>query len=81
MTFLYAKKFVKKFSKYNQALQKQIHHAIINIPKGDIKIMLGKHTPKIYRLRVAKYRIIFYYKNSTTIYILMIDSRGDVYKK
>ena len=81
MKFLYAKKFVKKFAKYNRPLQKQIHQAIINIPKGDISIIVGKNTPKTYRLRVAKYRIIFYYKNPTTICISMIDSRGDVYKK
>ena len=81
MKFFYTKKFVKKFAKYNPPLQKQIHQTIINIPKGNISIIVGKNTPKTYRLRIAKYRIIFYYKDPTTVYISMIDSRGDVYKK
>lgn len=81
MKLVYAKKFVKKFSKYNPAIQKQIHQVIGNIPNGDIKPILGKNTPKLYRLRLSKYRIIFSYMEQTTVHILMVDSRGDAYKK
>ena len=80
MNLIYAKKFVKKFGKYTPATQKQIHKAICNIPMGDIKVIIGQNSPKMYRLRVSKYRIIFYYPDKESIYILKIDSRGDVYK-
>lgn len=81
MKIVYAKKFVKKFAKHNRSTQKQIHQAIGNIPEGDIKLIVGKNSPKLYRLRVSKYRIIFSYADSETVSILMVDGRGDVYKK
>ncbi|SMN14257.1 hypothetical protein CRYPD_588 [uncultured Candidatus Thioglobus sp.] len=47
---------------------------------GDIKALIGKSSPQMYRLRVSKYCIIFYYPNKENTCILKIDSRGDVYK-
>ncbi len=76
VNFIYA----KKFDKYTPATQKQIHRAILKIPMGDIKALIGKSSPQMYRLRVSKYCIIFYYPNKENTCILKIDSRGDVYK-
>ncbi|MCH9645573.1 MAG: type II toxin-antitoxin system RelE/ParE family toxin [Proteobacteria bacterium] len=79
MKIVYAKKFVKKFSKLDSKLQKKVYGAIVNIPKGDIKRLSGKRTPPIYRLRVSTYRILFNLEDDL-LKILLIDSRGDVYK-
>ncbi len=80
MNLIYAKKFVKKFAKYTPAIQKQIHRAICNIPMGDIRTIVGQNSPQMYRLRVSKYRVVFYYLDKESVYILKVDSRGDVYK-
>jgi len=79
MKILYSKTFEKKFSKYNKKLQEKIFNAIQNLPNGDVKRLTGNDIPPIYRLRVSKYRILFY-MNEEEIKILKIDSRGDVYK-
>lgn len=80
MRILFAKVFAKKFSKYDKPTQKNIHNAILNIPNGDIKAIISKHTPKLYRLRVGKYRIIFHYENTDTVRVLLMGSRGEIYK-
>jgi len=79
MKISYSKTFEKKFSMYQRKLQIKIFEAINNIPDGDIKKMTGNDIPPIYRLRVSKYRILFY-MNEEEIKVLKIDSRGDVYK-
>ncbi len=79
MKILYSKTFEKKFAKYDKKLQQKIFNAIEQLPKGDVKRLTGNNVPPIYRLRVSKYRILFYI-NETQIQILKIDSRGDVYK-
>ena len=50
-----------------------------NLPDGDVKRLVGNEIPPIYRIRVSKYRILFY-MNEEEIQILKVDSRGDVYK-
>ena len=79
MTILYSKTFEKKFSKYDRKLQEKIFNTIQNLPDGDVKKLIGNNIPPIYRIRVSKYRILFY-MNKENIQILKIDSRGDVYK-
>jgi len=79
MKISYSKTFEKKFSTYQRKLQIKIFEAVNNIPDGDIKKMTGNDIPPIYRLRVSKYRILFY-MNEEEIKVLKIDSRGDVYK-
>mgnify|MGYP005622120621 FL=1 len=79
MRVVYSKKFRKKFSKLNRKLQQKVFSAISNIPTGDIKKLTGKRTSVIYRLRVSKYRILFNLDDEL-VKILIIDSRGDVYK-
>jgi len=46
---------------------------------GDVKKLKGNDIPPIFRLRVSKYRVLFY-MDETDIKILKVDSRGDVYK-
>lgn len=53
-----------------------------NPPKGDIKKLQG-YPDGWKRLRVGKYRIIYYYGDGERIdvlYIMKIDARGDIYK-
>jgi len=79
VNIIYSKKFVKKFAKLDNKLQKKVYIAISNIPKGDIKRLSGKRIPPIYRLRISSYRILFNLEDDL-IKILLIDGRGDVYK-
>jgi mRNA interferase RelE/StbE len=75
----YSKTFVKKFEKYDSKLQLKIFEAIEKIPDGDIKRLVGNDIPPVNRLRVSKYRVLFYMEDDV-LQILKIDSRGDVYK-
>ena len=79
MKILYSKTFEKKFSKYDRKLQEKIFKAIGNLPNGDVKRLTGNDIPPVYRIRISKYRVLFY-MNEEEIQILKIDSRGDVYK-
>jgi len=79
MKISYSKTFEKKFSKYDRKLQEKIFIAIQNLPNGDIKKLMGNDIPPIYRLRISKYRILFYMYEEK-IQILKVDSRGDIYK-
>ncbi len=45
-----------------------------------IKAIFSKHTPKLYRLRIGKYRVIFHYENTKSIRVLLVGSRGEIYK-
>lgn len=53
-----------------------------NINKYDIKKIQGEKKRNLFRLRIGDYRAIFEVKNNeiNIIYVLLIDSRGDVYK-
>lgn len=79
MKISYSKTFEKKFSKYDRKLQEKIFNAIQNLPDGDVKRLSGNDIPPIYRIRISKYRILFY-MNEEEIQILKVDSRGDIYK-
>lgn len=82
--------YSKKAAKYINALDKPtkqrikvgIEGLIQNPPKGDIKTLQG-FTDGRKRLRIGKYRIIYNYLPDGEIiilYIMNIDSRGDIYK-
>ena len=79
MKISYSKTFEKKFSKYDRKLQEKIFYAIQNLPDGDVKRLTGNDIPPIYRIRISKYRVLFY-MDENEIQILKIDSRGNVYK-
>ncbi|WP_296127437.1 type II toxin-antitoxin system RelE/ParE family toxin [uncultured Anaerococcus sp.] len=54
----------------------------ININKYDIRKIQGEKKNYLFRLRIGDYRAIFELKNNeiNIIYVLLIDTRGDVYK-
>jgi len=83
-------KYSKKAAKYINALDRPTKQRIkIGIeglteqpPKGDIKLLQG-YSDNRKRLRVGKYRIIYNYLPTgelEILYIINIDSRGDIYK-
>jgi len=79
MKISYSKTFEKKFSKYDRKLQEKIFKAIQKLPNGDVKRLTGNDIPPIYRIRISKYRVLFY-MSEEEIKVLKIDSRGDIYK-
>jgi mRNA interferase RelE/StbE len=79
MEVLYLKNAYKTLEKYDVKVSKRIVEAIDLIPRGDIKKLRAYENPNIYRLRVGKYRIL-YYMQSEKIIVVKIDTRGDVYK-
>ena len=79
MKISFSKTFEKSFVKYDHTLQRRIYDAIVKLPEGDVKRLVGDDIPPIFRLRVSKYRILFY-MDDIEIKILKVDSRGDIYK-
>ena len=71
-----ALKFIEKQDK-NQKLR--IYKAIYNLPKGDVKKLVGCKNE--YRLRVGNYRIIYEQNlNEFIILITKAENRGQIYK-
>lgn len=86
MQIEYNKKAVKYINTLDRPTKQRIKVAIEGLteepPRGDIKTMQG-YTDGRKRLRVGKYRIIYNYLQDSGIiilYIMNIDSRGDIYK-
>lgn len=77
-----AQKFIESQDRpTKQRIKKAINGLTEEPPKGDIRMMQG-YTDNRMRARVGKYRIVFRYINESVIilYIMDIDSRGDIYK-
>lgn len=86
MQIEYSRKAVKFIESQDRPTKQRIKKAIEGLtetpPKGDIKPLQG-YTDGRKRLRVGKYRIIYHYFPNGEIkilYIMNIDSRGDIYK-
>lgn len=82
----YSKTAVKFIYKMDRPTKQRIKAAIEGLteqpPKGNIKTLQG-YTDGRKRLRVGKYRIIYNFLPNGEIeilYIIDIDSRGDIYK-
>lgn len=56
----------------------QILDRIGRIPEGDIRPLSGRKGE--YRLRVGRYRILFYIEEDT-VKVFKIDTRGDIYER
>ncbi|KPJ88971.1 MAG: hypothetical protein AMS17_03615 [Spirochaetes bacterium DG_61] len=73
--------FSKKAEKYLASLPPRIALHILDriqkIPEGDIKPLSGRKGE--YRLRMGKYRVLFFIEKED-IYVVKIDTRGDIYK-
>lgn len=84
MRIEYSKKAVKYIECLDKPTKIRIKNGIEGLtlkpPKGDIKILQG-FTDNRKRLRIGKYRIIYNYSDLLdTLYIMVVDSRGDIYK-
>lgn len=79
-------KFMKKHKEYGLRFYKAFDELrgdySTNINKYDIRRIQGAKKKNLFRLRIGDYRAIFEVKNDeiNIIYVLLIDSRGDVYK-
>lgn len=63
-----------------QRIKQGILGLIKQPPEGDIKALQGFSDSRR-RLRIGKYRVIYRYaENREAVYIMDIDSRGDIYK-
>jgi len=78
MKFLFSKKVEKYLSSLPPRIALHIMDRIQKIPEGDIKPLSGRKGE--YRLRAGKYRVIFFIENEN-IYIVKVDTRGDIYKR
>jgi len=74
----YAKKAVKDIKKINNPDKLRIKLGIEELPKGDVKKLIGHDN--LYRLRVGVWRIIFSYADKHTVLIEEIEPRGSIYK-
>lgn len=86
MRIEYSKKSVKYINALDKPTKQRIKAGIEglleNPPKGDIKVLQG-YSDGRKRLRIGKYRIIYKYGNNNEIdilYIMNVDSRGEIYK-
>ena len=86
MQIEYSKKAVKYINALDKPTKQRIKIAIEGLtetpPRGDIKLLQG-FSDNRKRLRVGKYRIIYNYLSENKVeilYIMNIDSRGDIYK-
>ena len=77
MDIILSKKAAKALEALDTPTQGRIVAGIYGIPQGNIKPLQGYSDGRM-RLRVGKYRVIFTY--DTTLHILDIGSRGDIYK-
>ncbi len=82
----YSKKAAKYISALDRPTKQRIKAGIEGLteqpPKGDIKTLQG-YSDGRKRLRIGKYRIIFNITSDGKIeilYIINVDSRGDIYK-
>jgi len=75
---IYSKQANKYLDSQPLAISQRIEAAIENLPAGNVKKMQGRRG---YRLKIGDFRVVFDYENETTITVLYIASRGDVYKK
>ncbi|MCM1540891.1 MAG: type II toxin-antitoxin system RelE/ParE family toxin [Blautia sp.] len=86
MTIEYSKKAAKYISALDRPTKQRIKAGIEGLtaqpPKGDIKALPG-YSDGRKRLRIGKYRIIYTIISDERIeilYIINVDSRGDIYK-
>lgn len=86
MQIEYSKKAAKYINGLDRPTRQRIKAGIEGLtqepPKGDIKALQG-YSDGRKRLRVGKYRIIYnYYSDGiiTILYVMDVDSRGDIYK-
>jgi len=61
-----------------EPVRKRIMDAVDKLPSGDVRKLQGREG---YRLTIGGYRVLFDYIGASTIDVMVIRPRGDVYKK
>ncbi len=80
MKFLYSKTSIKYLQKLERGIINKIIEAIEKLPlEGDVNKLKGKKAKNVFRLRIGKFRVIYFFEKEI-IKIIKIDTRGDVYK-
>ena len=74
-----SKQAVKFLNGLEAKTQRRLKNGIEKIPQGDI--IPYKGDKEYFRLRIGKYRILFKWIDDSQIFITLIDSRGQIYKK
>lgn len=69
---------MKAIEKMDRPTKQRVKTAIEKIPGGDIKPLKGSINS--YRLHIGDLRIIFAYRETNTVIIQKIASRGEIYK-
>ena len=67
-------KFVRRLQPKDQ---RRILNALYKLPDGDTKQLSRRNGE--YRLRIGKWRVIYEFR-ADVIFVMEIDSRGDIYK-
>ena len=87
MKVIFSKTAAKALESFDRPTKQRIRVGIEGLtktpPEGDIKLMQGFSDGRL-RLRIGKYRVVYRYDIDGTVeilYIMAIDSRGDIYKR
>ena len=74
-----SKQVVKFLNSLDAKTQQRLKDGIEKIPQGDIIPYAGNK--EYLRLRIGKYRILFKWISDNQIFVTLIDSRGQIYKR
>ena len=75
----YSKQAGKYLESLDKKTQQRLKDGIEKIPAGDI--IPYKARAGYFRLRIGDYRILFNWLSDEQIFVALIDSRGQAYKK
>ena len=74
----YSRTAEKYLDSQNTTMRKRIIDAIDDLPEGNVRKLNGREG---YRLTIGGVRVLFDYIGGSTIDIIAIGPRGDIYKK
>ena len=74
-----SRQVVKFLNGLDAKTQQRLKNGIEKIPQGDIVPYTGNK--EYFRLRIGKYRILFKWIDDSQIFVTLIDSRGQIYKR
>ena len=74
-----SKQATKFLNSLDAKTQQRLKKGIEKIPQGDIIPYAGNK--EYFRLRIGKYRILFKWIDDSQIFVTLIDSRGQIYKR
>ena len=74
----YSRAAEKYLDSQPKTVQIRIMDAIDNLPEGNVKKLKGREG---YRLTIGGFRVLFDYIDNSTVDVITIGPRGDIYKK